>query len=399
MCSVETGVYINGHLTCHLSGKMKFLSYQPPGGGWNNQRFAFENAVVIAKLLNRTLVVHPIAPHDEIRLAMRARTKALEGYDAYNSISSEKLLPLSRAIDLKHLSRLLPVKEFTKNHKTFYNTFRGSDFFRVCHNAFLGLWVDEYPPKEATVSWNILRKYTAYHRRNISSIPSYRRWCNAELDSYADKVHDDRPLWGILDELAHRSEDMIYFAEGSLYIRDIIFLDKQRALAAHEWIMRYIRSAPALQTRARLVARQIGRPFHAVHVRRGDHPSKQLVSQQTWLAQLDEKRARRVTRKLYVATDERNKTWFKPFIEGGYQLFFAEDFASILQPDHVTAPFAQDLLGLHEQLICTHAFHFVGSYYSTFTRFIERLRRQTAWKGGFLEKSMSSFIWVDYIKD
>ena len=44
---------------------VKYLSYQPPGNGWNNQRVALENAIVMAKLLNRTLLLHPMAPHDK----------------------------------------------------------------------------------------------------------------------------------------------------------------------------------------------------------------------------------------------------------------------------------------------------------------------------------------------
>ena len=67
---------------------VKYLSYQPPGNGWSNQRVALENAVVLAKLLNRTLVVHPMAPHDKGALL---KAGAQPGYIAFSS--SQILFP------------------------------------------------------------------------------------------------------------------------------------------------------------------------------------------------------------------------------------------------------------------------------------------------------------------
>lgn len=393
-CSVERGVYINGGITCDNKNKRKFLSYQPPGGGWNNQRIAFENAVVMAKLLKRTLVVHPLAPHAEI-LRLKHLFTHYEGYEIYNSIKTENLLPLSKVIDLRHLSRLLPVKEIITDHQTFLQTFHKLQFYKVCHNSRLGLWVDAYPPENNVTSWNILRNYKENSRPKLSDIPLYKRICRAELNRYESDVSlGERPIWGILNELSNRKEDVIYFEEGSLFVREIVFFNKQRALAAHEWIMRFIRSAPELFERVQLVSRKIGYPFNAIHVRRADHPSRLLVSQDTWLTLLKKRGALNITNKLYVATDEKNKTWFEPFDKAGYNLLFAEDLASILQTHQMKRAVAQDVLGLYEQLICAHAYHFVGSYYSTFTLFIHRLRRQAKWTGGLIKKSWSTITWA-----
>ena len=69
---------------------VKYLSYQPPGNGWNNHRVTLENAVVLAKLLNRTLVVHPMAPHDKGALF---KAGAQPGYIAYNHLKQSDLVP------------------------------------------------------------------------------------------------------------------------------------------------------------------------------------------------------------------------------------------------------------------------------------------------------------------
>ena len=67
---------------------VKYLSYQPPGNGWNNQRVALENAIVMAKLLNRTLLVHPMAPYDKGALY---KAGAQPGYIAYNCLKQSDL--------------------------------------------------------------------------------------------------------------------------------------------------------------------------------------------------------------------------------------------------------------------------------------------------------------------
>jgi len=128
---------MDGQVVCEKSEGVKYLSYYPGGGGWNNQRIAFENAVVLAKLLNRTLIVHPLAPHQELcRLQLR-------GYkNKYNIIPTGKLLPLSRVVDLKLLSKLFPVKEITSNHVELQKRYNHSRWARVCHNGQVGRWVD-----------------------------------------------------------------------------------------------------------------------------------------------------------------------------------------------------------------------------------------------------------------
>ncbi len=79
----------------YQGGKIRLLSYQPPGNGWNNQRVALENALVLAKLLNRTLVVHPLSPH-----ALGGKLKAGHnpGYVAYNMINETGVVFISLSL-------------------------------------------------------------------------------------------------------------------------------------------------------------------------------------------------------------------------------------------------------------------------------------------------------------
>ena len=121
---------------------MKYLSYQPPGNGWNNQRVALENAIVMAKLLNRTLIVHPMAPHDKGALF---KAGAHPGYVAYNHLKQSDLVPLSVFLNLKLLSQLVPVQEVVTSHHQFYRDFGQLSWRNICHSMGYGYWMDQQP--------------------------------------------------------------------------------------------------------------------------------------------------------------------------------------------------------------------------------------------------------------
>ena len=196
-----------------------------------------------------------------------------------------------------------------------------------------------------------------------------------------------------MNELQFRNEDLIYFPEGCLR-QGLFFFDKKTVLNTHEWIMRFVQFAPEIWKRAMAIMETIKHPFSAIHVRRTDHRSSFDFKQEYWLNQLKAIRALKLTRKLYIATDERNKTWFQPFRKAGYNLFFAEDFDDQLHLKNIDSTFYQDIIGVCEQLICAHADTFVGSPYSTFTMFIKRLKQQFTWKKGMLLQSYTTIKWI-----
>ncbi|KAJ7384727.1 hypothetical protein OS493_020313 [Desmophyllum pertusum] len=97
-----------------------YLTYQPPDGGWNNHRIALENVLIIAKLLNRTLIVHPVASHD---MAISSRHKNLAHWRnlekqwginwVYNYMDERDLVPISQVLDLKRMRDIVDVYEDT----------------------------------------------------------------------------------------------------------------------------------------------------------------------------------------------------------------------------------------------------------------------------------------------
>jgi hypothetical protein len=70
---------------------------------------------------------------------------------------------------------------------------------------------------------------------------------------------------------------------------------------------------------------------------------------------------------VYIATDHSDKSWFQP-LRKDYQLYFASDFAGVFDS---LLPWYKEMV---EQLICARGRNFVGTYYSSFSAYINRLR-------------------------
>ncbi|EDO44343.1 predicted protein [Nematostella vectensis] len=395
-CNKENEVTRNGRSVCGEGRALKYLSYQPPGGGWNNQRIAFENAVIIAKLLNRVLLVQPLAPHKEI-LRVRHNPPYPTGYGIYNAIAKENLLPLSKVIDLNRLSRLLTIKEVTTSHEEFVHSYQHMSWYRVCHNGLVGVWVDKLPPAHDRLSWEVLKEH-AQEQIPAVELPKYRKSCKSDLERY-ERGNTTLPFWGILDELLERNEDIIYFEEGSMFFREMIFLDRNRVVDSHRWIINYVSFAPEIRRRVSANLKRLGHHFSCIHVRRTDHPSAQENTQKYWLNLLEKRQIKNKTSMLYVATDEPDINWFEPFAEAGFELLFSRDLIAPLggglRVTSHTRVFDQEILGFTEQLICANAEFFVGSYYSTFSMYINRLRKHKRWRGKLLHKPFFAVTWLD----
>ncbi|VEU44070.1 unnamed protein product [Pseudo-nitzschia multistriata] len=72
---------------------------------------------------------------------------------------------------------------------------------------------------------------------------------------------------------------------------------------------------------------------------------------------------------VFVATDEADKHWFDVFRENYQRVYFLDDFVEGYLKD-----IPKEYYGMIDQLVASRGEHFVGTYYSTFTGYINRLR-------------------------
>jgi GDP-fucose protein O-fucosyltransferase len=72
-------------------------------------------------------------------------------------------------------------------------------------------------------------------------------------------------------------------------------------------------------------------------------------------------------RTVYIATDEKDKSFFNP-LRQHHTVLFLHDF------DHLIQGIDPNYYGMIEQLVCAKGDKFVGTFYSTFTGYINRVR-------------------------
>jgi hypothetical protein len=73
---------------------------------------------------------------------------------------------------------------------------------------------------------------------------------------------------------------------------------------------------------------------------------------------------------IYIATDEKDKTFFQPWLDRGFRIRFLDDFWDSATLDDMN----KNHFGMLEQVIASRGRVFVGTWFSTFTGYITRLR-------------------------
>lgn len=141
--------------------------------------------------------------------------------------------------------------------------------------------------------------------------------------------------------------------------------------------------AHGTESKMPVVPPQVRQPrYVAYHIRRGDFQQKHT----RWEAQ----RIVDMTMQLipdpmeriaYIATDEKNRSFFLPFDRAFKKIYFLND----LQADTGIDKINQNFVGMIEQVVCASADIFIGTPLSTFTAYITRMR-------GFLNRTITPYV-------
>ena len=364
------------------SPKLHYLSYQPPGNGWNNQRIALENALVLAKLLNRTLLVHPLAPHE---LGMKLKGALPHGYMAYNMLNSSDLLPPSQFLDLKLMSQVTKVEEVNVPHPQFVSQYSGLTWRNVCHTPGFGFWVDQLPTTSAEVDLLLRQKFVSLGRVWKEKCP--------EEEIRTQMGPKALPFIQYVSDLQTDDSEMLYFEHGTLFGIQIRFTVLERALQAQKWVVEHVQYNAAIWTVVKQIRNTIGPQYNAIQVRRRNHMDSKLQPS-FWMEKMVQKNFSRQV-PVYVATDDDSREWFKPFRDEGYRLYFASDLDEYLSFPTVKESLRSDYLGLHEQCICVAAAQFVGSPASTFNALILRHRGEVELRDRLMTDTLHTY-WIGH---
>lgn len=108
--------------------------------------------------------------------------------------------------------------------------------------------------------------------------------------------------------------------------------------------------------------------FSTLHIRRGDFQFKEVkISAQEWYNNTRE--IWNPKEILYIATDETNKTWFDP-IAKHHQLRLLDDYWDMAKLGDLDSSF----IGMVDTIVASHGRTFSGTWFSTYTGFINRMR-------------------------
>jgi hypothetical protein len=106
--------------------------------------------------------------------------------------------------------------------------------------------------------------------------------------------------------------------------------------------------------------------FDTFHIRRGDFQYKETrIPAEEILSNIQHELTANTT--IYIATDEKNKTFFEPF-RMKYHVYFLDDFKADIGSVNT------NFYGMMDQRIASRGRKFFGCYYSTFTGYINRMR-------------------------
>mmetsp|Transcript_12316 Transcript_12316/g.17538 ORF Transcript_12316/g.17538 Transcript_12316/m.17538 type:complete len:406 (+) Transcript_12316:581-1798(+) len=113
-----------------------------------------------------------------------------------------------------------------------------------------------------------------------------------------------------------------------------------------------------------------GGGYSALHVRRGDLQYKKVkIDAEEWRDNLKDTWVDNEI--LYIATDERNKTFFDPLkMNGSHELRFLDDYMDIAGLKNIDPNY----FGMLDTIVASRGRVFGGTYFSTFSGFIARMR-------------------------
>ncbi|KAK3258441.1 hypothetical protein CYMTET_32527 [Cymbomonas tetramitiformis] len=163
---------------------------------------------------------------------------------------------------------------------------------------------------------------------------------------------------------------VVHFRENLLgqYYAQYWWADPVQEVAAKRFVRDHLHFSEAIMKPAERVIQAMGDlKFSCIHVRRGDfqyHQTRTSMEEilKTTRALFDPGET------IYISTDERDKFFFQRSIDNGARLVFWDDFKNVTQGT------PSMIIPSSEMAVCTRARIFVGTQYSTFSGYIQRMR-------------------------
>ncbi len=381
-------------------GKRRYLTFEPDPGGWNNIRMSMEIIFTLAATTGRTLVLPPKAPF--YLLGMGA--KNARSFGSFYDISKEafqnevEVISMEEFFDREVFSQQGKQKpllgslndteiQFLKDTKISELCLYREGADNHCRNLFKYLRKAGYQPQLEAGSSCLVFDEDVFHGKEVSDDLEKRvsRFCGKRTPVYYNQtIHEPELMhWDASGvdprvgghRLLNHFYAFLFYSDPVVdnhykrFVRDFLHYKDELYCAAGKIINALNRE---------------GKEWSTLHVRRGDLQYKEVkIPAEEWYENLKE--VWNEGELLFIATDERNKTFFDP-IKQHHDVRFLDDYWDVGNLGDLDSYY----LGMVDTIIASHGRTFSGTWFSTFSGYINRMR-------GYLGYSMKD-SWYGYLK-
>lgn len=416
-------------------GKGKYFVYEPDEAGFSNVRMGFETVVALAKATGRTLVLSPTMRFAQLEYQHPEGIRSY-AYTDFFDISGIPVISMEEYIKSVALNGQL---SNNKGEIMFppYNRTNWDGRLGNCGNPGIGeavvffKWLSE---SSLAISWRrdkciipflsnaeqpvapmhkalqrILKEDIKVHER-ISSYSGNPIPVNSSMYDRLREMAADRNQLCEYDQQLQDAKSIYMTGHEHTGSRPLIqfmaylfFESWEHDLQMKRFLRDHLRFSDIIQCAAARIVKGIREiavhvangtndsgGFDTMHVRREDFKGldtykdgivqpHQMVDAQYFVPQ----------RTVYIATDEKDKSFFE-ILHQHHTILFLHDF------DHLIEGIDPNYYGMIEQLVCAKGDKFVGTYYSTFTGYINRVRGYHAQKARTIE-ARKGFLNSEYM--
>ncbi|KAL7428026.1 hypothetical protein ACHAXH_002252 [Discostella pseudostelligera] len=408
------------------SKEKRYVTFEPDRGGWNNIRMSLENVIVFAAATGRTLVLPPDTPFYLLsRNPDGTKRKVHHGFADFLYLEN---VALRNKLEIISMTEFLETgSKKRRGHKKMFTMPVGSEGKTLRKSAEECIYVAKSDRPCDTI-YDFLRSH-AY----VPELQAGRDCLIFDLDTqkastmqhstdsqifdslpYAQKVKveefcDERNPIFYGKELA--SAPWIHFNAGEKHHRLLnhfytfmYFTDTKVDHYYKRFVRDFLHYGDAIYCAAGKVIRALEQEakepgssqpsFSAMHVRRGDFQYKKVkITAHDWYNITKE--LFRKNEIIYIATDEKNRDFFKPLTKH-YNLRFLSDFSDAAGLKDLDPNF----MGMIDTIVASRGRLFVGTWFSTFTGYINRLRGYYGMPGSTSyystpERKFNTHTWVN----
>jgi hypothetical protein len=413
--------------------KEKYFVHEPDEAGFSNVRMGFETVVALAKATGRTLVLTPTMRFAQLEYQ---HPEGIRSY-AYTDFFDISGIPF---ITMEEYLKKVALNGQLRNQKgevTFppYNRTNWNGRLGNCGNPGVGeadLFFKWLSDSSLAIKWrrddciipfpsnpekNVAPMHAALQTILQEKIPVHKRLStylgnpipvNSSMYDRLREMVADRKQLCEYDQQMQEAKSIYMTGHEKTGSRPLIqfmaylFFDTwEQDLQMKRFLRDHLRFSDIIQCAAARIVEGIREiamnaangtnpngGFDTMHVRREDFKGLDtyrdgIIQPHEMIEFLEPQRI------VYIATDERDKSFFK-ILHQYHTILFLHDF------DHLIEGIDPNYYGMIEQLVCAKGDKFIGTYYSTFTGYINRVRGYHAQKEGTIE-ARKGFLNSEYM--